>query len=90
MMSKNLPDLPLRSVRSSWRMLLPVSMAVELVTARVIAFWLGALAAAPRGLARAVGLAGFMASIIPGSVVLFSTKTGGWRRGIQLEYRGRE
>jgi len=88
-MSKNLPDLLLRSVRSSWRMLLPVSMAVELVTARVIAFWLGALAA-PRGLARAVGLAGFMMFIIPGSVVLFSTKTGGWRRGIQLGYRGRE
>jgi hypothetical protein len=43
-------------------MLLPVSMAVELVTARVIAFWLGALAA-PRGLARAVGLAGFMSPL---------------------------
>lgn len=49
----------LRRVSSIWWMLLPVSMAVELATARMMAFWLGALVVR-RGLEAVVGLVGFM------------------------------
>ena len=89
MMSRNLPVLLLRSVRSIWRMLFPISIAVELATARMMALWLGTLAA-PRGLARAVGLAGFMASIIPCGEALFCMNAGSWQFGSQAAKRGME
>lgn len=60
-MSRNLPLL-LRRVRSIWLMLWLVSIAVELATARMIACLPGVLATR-RGVA-AVGLAGFMKSIV--------------------------
>lgn len=59
---------PARSVRSIWEMLWPVSMAVELATARIIACLQGTFAA--RGEAAVTfGSASFISPIIPNALM---------------------
>lgn len=59
-------------------MLLPVSMAVELATARIIAFWLGTLLVRT-GLEAMVSLAGFTTLILTGWPACSPTAQRLWR-----------